>query len=322
MGGVAKTVKKAVNNPIINPVGYVAHKALSTATKPLLGREVTPFQGYQLGAAGGGAVLGGRALGLFGGGGAAVPGATAAGIPPGPTTAGIGGAMSPTSTAGINTLRNASAQVGQAFKLGDVASLGGLGLLGAGLFGDKGPSIDEAIAAGQGDEAQRIINELAAEQEAKRTAFLGETKSKLAQRRAENVAKLQGRLTEQSRLDLPKTLEDLQGRGLLNSETAVAQALADKQAQNALNVQEFEQSQSLADSAIEDQIAQDILEGRMGLEQQALSRRFGIEDAAQNARIASIIAARQAKQNRNQGLIETGGQFLGYGLLPRLMGTA
>lgn len=90
---IGDTVKKAVDNPIINPVGYIAHKAVSAVTKPLFGADISPSEGYKIGAGIGTAAVAARGLGLFGSG---VPGvAGSAGIP----TAGVNGVVSGTSAA-------------------------------------------------------------------------------------------------------------------------------------------------------------------------------------------------------------------------------
>lgn len=301
MGGVAKTVKKVVNNPIVNPMGYIAHKGLSAVTKPLLGKEVSPFTGYKLGALGGAGIYGAGALGLAGGAGAGAAGAG---------TAGVAGAAPSVSTV---------AKMGGMSGLQKLAMVGGAGLLLSGLT-NRQPEVDDVVNSGDEERANQLINELAAEQEAKRSTYLAETRKTIAARRAENVAKLQGRLGEQSRLELPKTLESLNARGLFNSESAVAQALAEQQSRNTLQVQEFEAAQQAADAALEDQIAGDIIEGRLGLEQEALKRRFGLADVAAQSRLAQSLAKRKAAADRDQALVQTGSQILGYSLLPRLLG--
>lgn len=325
---VSKVAKKAINNPFINPVGYAAHKGVSLLSKPLLGREITPYDGMKIGAVGGTAVAGAGALGLFGGGAAGAGGVgagtaglggatTASGV--GAGTAGLGGATT-ASALGAPTAAGVAKVAGMT-GLQKLAAVAGGGLVMSGLSGRQ-PEVENIVAAGDEERAQKMINELAAEQEAKRTSYLDETRKTLSARRAENVAKLQGRFAEQSRLEMPHVLEDLNSRGLFNSESAVANAIAEKQAGNSLQVQGFEQQQSMADSALEDQISSDIIEGRLGMEQEGLRRRFGLEDAATQGRLAQMLAARQAKSQRNSSLIGLGGQLLGSTLFPRLAGVA
>jgi hypothetical protein len=191
----------------------------------------------------------------------------------------------------------------------------GLGLLGSGVFGNRAGQAEEIYQAGDDARADQLMNELAAEQEVKRKAYLDETRSKINARRAETVAKLQGRLGEQTRLELPSILEDLNSRGLLTSESAVANAMAQRQAQNTLTVQDFERTQAAQDAALEDQISQDILEGRLGMEQAALQRQFSLQDTEAEARLAQELAKRRAKAERDAALIQGGTTLLASTLL-------
>lgn len=328
MGGVVNTVKKigstakdVVKSPTraFTAIGTMGGSELARAALNRRGQNSGLFNlgdklytagGIALGTAG---VTGPAGLGMWGANAGAAGAAGAAGVP----TAGIGGVTSAGATPSIAAVAKAGGMSGLQ-KLGMVA---GGGMLLSGML-NRQHEVDDVLNSGDEERAQQLINELAAEQEAKRTTYLNETRKTISARRAENVAKLQGRLAEQSRLELPKTLEDLNSRGLFNSESAVAQALADKQSQNALQVQQFESQQQAADAALEDQIASDIIEGRLSLEQEGLKRRFGLEDVQAQSRLAQSLAKRKAAADRDAQLVQSGSQLLGYTLLPRLLGTA
>lgn len=229
----------------------------------------------------------------------------------------------------------------------------GLSMLGMGLLGGRGgpgeiPSQDPLsaqIESARIAETQRgVIEDLARRQElasreiaglqrAERDRFLNDLTAKMSARRAESVAKLQSTLAQQSKLAMPALLEDLNTRGLLTSETAVARALAEQEARNNLQVQQYSIQQEAVDRASQESLAQQILEANLADEQEALAQRqtmeqaaianqlqlefaglqrgYSIQDINAQNQIARQLAEEQANAARQQGLIYGGTTLLG-----------
>ena len=66
----------------------------------------------------------------------------------------------PGSAANIASLKGASAAIGKASMFNNLASVAGIGLMAAGLFGNKGPEIDQAIEQGKPEEAQKQVSDV------------------------------------------------------------------------------------------------------------------------------------------------------------------
>lgn len=369
MGGVAKTVGRTFSGENLKKVGSGIGKSLTgTATGAATGFLVAGpagiLPGAALGTAGGAVGAGlGKGFGesaLFGAAGGAA-GGLAAGLPALAAGAGTGGALGLTSA----TLGTGAA--------GTAAALGGATLLGAGALGafrrrrggdvvgpmgpaggaDRGAleglTGDELLLNILGARQQELGTELTTRQEAaareladqlaaERARFMESFRQRSLARRQKQLAALQGRLAEQSRLELPSTLEDLSRRGLLGSETAIATQLARQQQRNALEAQQFEAQQALADAAIEDQLAanilsaglgerksileqrqeleRDILSNRLGLELAGIKRRFSLQDIGSEQHLARQLAAQQKTASERQSLLGAGAEILGS-ILPR-----